>query len=255
MLTVDELDHALKIARPAFGTLQKIYARLPDTRCDCQRPGECCRYLPQVTLVEALQWIDALRGMPGCTSGTLVWKFVEFYLSNPVRTTNCPFLSDGRCTIYPIRPFACRAYGLWSRQTGRFRADQSRREKQQLLEIWKKFGVNLPQESVIDEIDYCTRVRCCAQTIITDDQLTRLLEEVYELDEAVVDERQKFEDDCHSDFSFLIACLVFGPRKAILGKFAVVKELVQIDKTDRLRKMLDHIDTARNYLVSANSLH
>jgi hypothetical protein len=55
-------------------------------------------------------------------------------------------------------------------------------------------------------------------------------------------------------FSFLIACMVLGLRKAVLGKFAVVKELAQTGKTDRLRKMLDHIDSKRNYLISADRL-
>ncbi len=248
MITVDDIDDALKIARPAFKTLQYVYGLLPHTRCDCQKPGVCCRYLPQTTAMEALQWIDALRGMPTVRCTDLVRKFVEFYLTNPVRISACPFLCEGRCTIYPLRAFACRAYGLWSRQAGQVRTQRSRQEKYALVTMWKQFGVDLPPEAVVDEIDYCTEVRCDPDKSISDQDLMRLFDQAYQLDKTLADLGQKFETDCHSDFSMLMAWLVFGPRKAVLGKFAVVKDLVQTGKTGRLKRMLDHIDPTRNYL-------
>jgi hypothetical protein len=48
----------------------------------------------------------------------------------------------------------------------------------------------------------------------------------------------KFEAEYHSDFSFLIASLALGYRKAVLGKFAVIKEMVQRGTEERLEQML-----------------
>ena len=67
------------------------------------------------------------------------------------------------------------------------------------------------------------------------------LQQVYRLDQALPDMQTKFEAEYHSDFSFLMASLVLGYRKAILGKFAVVKEIVQQRTEERLQQMLHRV--------------
>ena len=68
-----------------------------------------------------------------------------------------------------------------------------------------------------------------------------LLTRVYHLGKPLGHLQSQFEEAYHSDFSFLLTSLVFGMRKALLLKFAVIKEIVQ-EKTDtRLRQALEKV--------------
>jgi hypothetical protein len=104
--------------------------------------------------------------------------------------------------------------------------------------MWRKFGLELPQQTVEFEIDYCDQVRCVSEPAMSDDQLMNLLQQVYGLDQSLGELQAKFEAEYHSDFSFLIASLALGYRKAVLGKFAVIKEMVCKGTTERLEQML-----------------
>jgi len=64
------------------------------------------------------------------------------------------------------------------------------------------------------------------------------LQQIYALDQALAELQTKFEAEYHSDFSFFIASLALGYRKAVLGKFAVIKEMVQQGTEERLEQML-----------------
>jgi hypothetical protein len=91
------------------------------------------------------------------------------------------------------------------------------------------------------EIDYCDKVHCATEIAMSDSQLMDILQQIYGLDHALPDLQTKFEAEYHSDFSFLIASLVLGYRKAVLGKFAVVKEILQQGTDERLQQMLDRV--------------
>jgi hypothetical protein len=106
------------------------------------------------------------------------------------------------------------------------------------MQMWQKFGLELPPEQVEFEIDYCDKVRCAADVAMSDSQLMDILQKIYGLDQSLPELQTKFEGEYHSDFSFLIASLVLGYRKAVLGKFAVVKEIVQHGTDERLQQMI-----------------
>ncbi len=239
MITISELDTAIKRAGPLFESLQRHYQRLPQTGCQCEQPGVCCAFLPEMTALEALQWIGLIQEMPADARKKRVQKFLGFYLTNPVRSNGCPFLENGVCSIYELRPFACRAYGLWSPEYGEARTQESRQDRKALRQMWQNFGLELPPQAVEFEIDYCDQVRCATEPSVSDGQLMDILQEVYGLDQALVELQTKFETEYHSDFSFMIASLVLGYRKAVLGKFAVIKEMVQKGTEARLEQMLE----------------
>lgn len=241
MIDVEGLHKALEKAEPLFERLQALYAKLPDTRCVCEKPGVCCRFLPEMTTLEALQWIQVLRALPAGERREKLQRFVEFYFTNPVRLTRCPFLAaEGGCTIYPHRTFACRAYGMWSQKLGRSRTAESRQGKKELRAMWQRFGIELPEDVVEFEIDYCDQVEIIGPPV-TDKKLMAVLQEIYNLDGAFQDLRDKFENEYHSDFSLLITALGLGMKKALLEKFAVVKECLQKGSDQRLQKALDGI--------------
>jgi Fe-S-cluster containining protein len=237
MIAISDLDTAIHKARPMLESLQRLYQRLPQTGCQCEQPGVCCAFLPEMTWMEAVQWAGLIQAMPADGRTKILQKFLEFYLTNPIRPAGCPFLEDGACTIYELRPFACRAYGLWSPEFGKVRTQKSRQDRKALLQMWQKFGLELPPQTVESEIDYCDRVRCAAEKSMSDSQLMDILQQIYELDQALAELQTKFEAEYHSDFSFLIASLALGYRKAVLGKFAVIKEMVQRGTEERLEQM------------------
>lgn len=241
MITPRDIEAALHRAEPLLTEIQNLYNQLPDTRCECQTPGQCCVFIPEMTWLEALQWIAEIRRRPRIERVALIRKLVEFYLTNPVRPSHCPFLTNGSCGTYHQRTFACRAYGIWSHKTGRRKTKENRKAKIELLEAWKKFGVELPPEAITAEMDYCDQVEVCAARQPSDDKIFAVLEKVYRLDLDLADSRGRFERIYHSDFSFLMASLVLGSRKAVLGKFAVIKEIVQKGSDTRLMKFLGKI--------------
>jgi len=241
MITKEDLISALEVATPLFEKLQSLYQRLPDTRCDCEQPGVCCRFLPEMTTLEALQWVKVLTDLPDDGLTEKLRTFVEFYFSNPARLTGCPFLNDGGCSIYDYRTFGCRAYGLWSQKLGKVRTADSRDQKKALGAMWKRFGVDLPAGVVEFEIDYCDKVDTVSGEDITDAELMDVLQQIYDLDQPLKELQDKFENEYHSDFSFLIAALALGMKKAILEKFAVIKEIIQKGSEDRLKKTLEKI--------------
>ena len=241
MIAFSDLNTALNNAAPAWQRLQAAYQRLPETSCQCEEPGVCCAFLPEITWVEALQWMHTLKGLQEPSKSNTFRKFVEFYLTTPIRRGGCPFLVDGGCSIYDFRPFACRAYGLWSHPIGDGRTRVNRCSRQALVQSWEQFGVKIPSETVEFEIEYCDKVACTAGKSISDAQLMGILKQIYRLDQKRPDLQVKFETEYHSDFSLLVASLVLGYRRAILGKFAVVKEIVQQGTEERLQQMLTNV--------------
>ncbi len=247
MIEIEEINAATNDVKPLFSELQNLYDCLPETRCCCDQPGICCAFLPQMTWVEALQWVGFIKDLPAPARPEILRKFVEFYLTTPLHHTGCPFLMDGNCGIYEYRVFACRAYGLWSQQNGDRHTRESRHARQALLQLWEQFGVEIPAETEDPEIDYCAKVRSAAEISISDIQLMDVLQQIYRLDQVFPDQQTKFETEYHSDFSFLIASLVLGYRKAILGKFAVIKEISRQGPHERLEQMLDRATAEKGF--------
>lgn len=238
MLTRKNIQYYVGASRHLFPKLQECYKTLPETHCQCDTPGVCCTTMPEMTVVEALQWLDVIGGMDADTKLQTLRDFLVFYLTTPLYRPGCPFLQNSQCSNYRFRTFACRAYGVWSVDTGSRRTSLNRANQQQVLEIWQKMGVDLPPEKVGAEIDYCDRVTQTGKPEVNDDELFTQLQEVYALSSSLAELQQQFETEYHSDFSYLVASLLFSPKKVLLGKFAVVKELHEKGTDSRLQKFL-----------------
>ena len=241
MISNKEIQETAHKAQPVFEKIQSLYGQLPETTCACKEPGTCCAFLPEITLMEALQWLQVLQQMPAAERMALIRKFVEFYLTNPIRPIGCPFLSEGHCGIYEFRSFACRAYGLWSKTMGQERTQQSRAGKMKLVKMWHRYGIELAPEAIANEMDYCDQVGSKSDLKISDNRLMAVLQEIYLLDEKLAVLQTKFENEYYSDFSFLITSLALSTKKAVLGKFAVIKELSRSSTDKRLQNLLSQI--------------
>lgn len=238
MIHPDDLLRALETAEPVWVQLRAYYGLLAETDCGCSAPGICCRFLPEMTFAEALQWVEVLRRQPPALRADSLRRFIEFYATCPLHRGGCPFLDEGRCSVYAQRPFACRAYGLWSMETGRRRTLENRASREVLIRQWKQYGVELPAEKAQVEMNYCTQVKRHPSGVAADEALMAVLAEVYDLDRSFQPLSIQFENHYHSDFSFLLAGLMLGDRKAVLGKFAVIKDLVRRQPDGRLEALL-----------------
>lgn len=240
-MTPADLKMALDIAGPSFAELEARYRLLPETTCECKTPGMCCTFLPEITFTEALQWMSVIKQLPFRQQGDQIHKFLDYYFTSPVRHPGCSFLVGGRCGVYAYRPFACRAYGLWSVEMGYSRTQGNRQRRNELICQWKRYGVELPSEMVQFEMDYCSEVKSHALGAATDEGLMEVLAKIYELDRKFDPLSHDFENRYRSDFSFLLAGSLLGDRKAILGKFAVVKDIVREQPRGRLESILKQV--------------
>jgi Fe-S-cluster containining protein len=120
----------LQIARPAGGrlteaqrrALRDLYATVPAVRCGCDRPGQCCR-LTEEEAADGWATMYPLYPVEYLNIADYLDEHVEparrdaLLSRTDERPMQCPFLSgDGGCSIHPVRPMACRTYGVLSRE-------------------------------------------------------------------------------------------------------------------------------------------
>lgn len=92
-----------------YEEVERELARRPGR---CERCGECCRFG---------------EGVPTLYASLVEAALVVRWVGGPPRKVGevCPFLRDGRCGVYPVRPLGCRTY---------FCRDEHRAEHQALHE-------------------------------------------------------------------------------------------------------------------------
>ena len=80
--------------------------------------GRCCLEAPVVSLMECSLVVMYLQDLPNGQMRSMVHR-VNNWLRQPPRSEEkrqagkCPFLDPAhRCSIYSVRPFTCRAYGV-----------------------------------------------------------------------------------------------------------------------------------------------
>ena len=238
VISAKEIRLSIKTAKPHLQKLDTLYRLLPKTRCRCDQPGECCLFLPQMSWMEVLRWVDFILELPMGQRDFLFGRFLEFYLTNPARQSHCPFLNGGGCGIYDLRPFACRAYGLWSPKLGQSFTHLNRKEKKAFLDMWRRYDIDLPEAAFTYELDYCRQVTVVEGEPLSDSELMQILSQLHKLDDLQPELKYRFENGYQSDISVLIASLAWGPLKASLNKYAVIKDLVQKGSNARLIRLM-----------------
>jgi hypothetical protein len=88
----------------------------------------------------------------GACCGPVLCKDFEFQrvtafaakngLSPVAQGITCPWYQGGKCTVYPVRPFACRMFGHVPRMECKhgFNTNVSRQDERRLVEIYKDDG-------------------------------------------------------------------------------------------------------------------
>ena len=225
---------------PGRQSLLALYNRLPATRC--RRRARCCSLLPEMSLPEALIALDSIRQFPPARRLSLLKKAVRYFLINPLEITSCPFLEGSDCLIYADRFFGCRAYGLWSPEEYQRRTEANRPAKRNMGEQWLRLGFRLPAAVIDFQVPYCRQVLPAESGLVSDPLLTEAEEGIEQISGRLHPWSGRFRDRYFSDWSFLIAGLVFGIPEAVRLKFTLVKEGLQTGSRHRLDEVVRGLD-------------
>ena len=253
MLTWGVIEKSIRQSANGLKELTKQYGRLPLTRC--QRKTHCCLLLPEMSFIESLLIFRRIAAMASVERLSLIRKISGYYFLNAARITACPFLDSQTCLVYEDRFFGCRAYGLWSPAHYRKIADRSQTAKRYLQKQWLNLGVRLPQAVVEFRMPYCLDVQTAENVNLDDRTLIEISEAIDALSRNSSETHQSFQQSYLSDFSFLVAALLFGYRSAIQIKFDVVKEFLDSGRTITLDRILNRIIDPFEETAGINALH
>jgi Fe-S-cluster containining protein len=226
----------------------EAYAHLPHTRC--RRQTCCCSLLPEMSLLEALSAIQQVLEMIPEQRSWMNKRLIRYFFLNPVEIRSCPFLHGNNCVIYSERFFGCRAYGLWSREHYRKKAEQSRQAKTLNQRQWQRLGVSLPQEVIDFNLDYCPYVEWDGNTEMDDTFLLDTFETIETLSAQLLPWHNTFHHQYFSDLSFLLASVSFGLQRAVQLKFEVVRYVLLAGDKGRVDQLIDELDDFLASLVA-----
>ncbi|SHK23677.1 YkgJ family cysteine cluster protein [Desulforamulus aeronauticus] len=158
MLQQVELYSALGRAEQneLFVKLEKAYAMLPESTCaSC---ATCCKWgSPPAFFIEYLNMYKYVRDNMKDSWQELLKKATEYYYLELVDTEQtCPFLGqDNKCSIYQVRPFSCRAYGLLSKEDFEI---GDRGLKHLAKKFKEEYDITIPEEIVNYDLAWCDKV-------------------------------------------------------------------------------------------------
>ena len=237
LLTWPVIEKLIRQSAARRKELAQIYRQLPATRC--QRKTYCCSMLPELTLIEALAILEQMAIMNSEERLALLKKISSYFFLNAARISACPFLDGDTCLIYENRFFGCRAYGLWSLEHYHQAAARSQAAKKYLQQQWQALNVKLPQEVTDFTVPYCLDVQTVENVSLNDVDLVEKAAAVESISLYFSDANQSFHKNYYADFSFVVAAMHCGYRRAVQIKFDVVKEIVQTGRSKKLNPILD----------------
>jgi len=227
--------------------LKEAYAQLPGTRC--RRRTHCCSLLPEMNLLEALSAVQQLLEMKPEQRLWIGKRLIRYFFLNPVEILSCPFLEGQNCLIYRNRFFGCRAYGLWTKEHYRKKAEQSRQAKTLSQRQWERLGVSLPQEVVDFHLDYCPHVELDGGALVRDEFLLQTSDRIEAISGQLVPWHDKFHQEYFSDLSFLLVSISLGLHRAVQLKFEIVRHILSTGNKERVDRIVDKLDNSLANLI------
>lgn len=236
LLTWGVIENLLQSSVAQQRQLSAQYKRLPATRC--RRKTHCCSMLPEMTFVETLAIFRRVVAMESVERLAFLMKISRYFFLNAAQITACPFLDDQTCRVYQDRFFGCRAYGLWSSAHYHKIATGSQTTKRYFQKQWLQLGVRLPRAVVNFQMPYCLDVQTVEGVDLNDAALVHIADALESVSRQFSEAHQVFQQNYFSDFSFLVAALLFGHRRAVQIKFDVVKEFLDTGNAKKLDRIL-----------------
>lgn len=151
-----ELAESKKIRR----RLDFIYEPIPSFSC-FDWCSACCFNAAETHLSEFANIIQYMRTMPADQRDAIIRRTVLYEFLHLVTLDHkCPFLEEGKCAVYEVRPLQCRFFGLYPDEDYDQRKSVSAQANKALLKEYKKNQkMQLPAEVVTYDIDQCDAAR------------------------------------------------------------------------------------------------
>jgi hypothetical protein len=118
-------------------------------------------------------------------------------------------------------------------------AARSREAKKYLQQQWQALDVTLPRAAIDFEVPYCLDVQTLENVVLNDVDMVKMAAAVESISLNFAEAHQSFRQNSYADFSFLVAAMLYGHRRAVQIKFDVVKEFVHSDQRKKLNRILD----------------
>lgn len=139
-----------------FDKLHKIYNLIPYGNCTgC---ASCCMESVNTFYIEFLNIYKYLNNNT-VLKNKLLPKILRYYFLELVKKMPCPFLTDEKtCTIYEVRPLACRLFGYWDKEEYENNYKKVLKENRSNYKYFKKvYNIILPDETINHKIKYCEK--------------------------------------------------------------------------------------------------
>jgi Fe-S-cluster containining protein len=202
-----------KLARRArndnlFRQLLKIYGRLPEVTCgDCGHV--CCSDSPDMYLIEYLHvWRHIRYEMQDpdaearILGRALQWAFLKFVAEDIF----CPFLEEGRCAIYPVRPLNCRVWALEDEAYYLAKAERARESVKKQQEYFERHGVRLLKPLKEFILPRCRNIRIHGRDAhLTEEEIREIDIETAFLHKALVRPEEFRSINFHLHFPGIVA--------------------------------------------------
>lgn len=211
-------------ANDLFNKLENAYSLLPETSCtSC---ATCCNWgSPPAFFIEYLNMYRFVRDKRKEDWSELIRKCTEyFYLELVDANQKCPFLGeDKRCSIYDVRPFSCRSYGLLSQEDFSY---GDRGLKLLAKKLKEQYDVIMPQEIVDYELPWCDKVTSTHGTYMEKSTLAGLAAQIGTLDYTFFPQKLVDDEGTLVPYPVHLANTVLGdgPRSR---KIKVMKQFTQ----------------------------
>lgn len=232
-------------AGETFEKLNALYQTLPGGECKgCTR---CCSESVNVSFGEALNIINFLAQENSPMSEALGHKIMTYYFNELSAAGACPFLENGRCVIYAVRPLQCRLFGVYARED--YEADylQVREENRNTAALLKEtYGITIPENLVERKLPYCEDF--VAERLINRDEKRKLMEQLYQPDALLMETGLLKESEWGLSLVAWLARLVIGNHLAGEVRFEAIRGLGKADHELKMNEM------AENYGIELASL-
>ncbi len=205
-----------------FDALTQTYAVFPETRCGgC---GACCFQSPGLFAVEYLRLRAHLATWaPEAQDALLHAAFRELLFAWIEPTRSCLFLdASRRCTLYELRPLACRLFGLTSPAEPELAQEELHFAAEEEADRLSWLGVEVPEATLTRAVASCRRVRSVRgrRPRLDADELA---ERVAALDAHLLPREVVTREYCFSSLPDRLGAAVFGEETVELLRLQVLR--------------------------------
>lgn len=224
-----------------FIQLQKVYNNLPETTCDgC---ATCCKWgSPPAFFIEYLNMYKFLRdNMRDKWQDFLVKSTEYFYLELVDAGQVCPFLNEENdCSVYSVRPFSCRSFGLLSQKDFEI-GDRSLRKLAD--RYFEEYNIKIADELVNSELPWCGKVTASNGTRLDKSALAGLAAQISTIDYSFLPQDLVDQEGTLLPYPIHLMNTVLGSG-ARARKIKVMKEFSEYGTKEMLNNF---IEKARSY--------